>query len=70
MAKEADKRAHLDLQINMLDEQETTLILRVVQKIANHLGLEEETDESMKDLCEQTDVNLVAQNLDKISTLK
>lgn len=70
MAKEADKRAHLDLQINMLDEQETTLILRVVQKIANHLGLEEEMDESMKDLCEQTDVNLVAQNLDKISTLK
>jgi len=70
MAKEADKRAHLDLQINMLDEQETTMILRVVQKISNHLGLEEEMDESMKDLCEQTDVNQVAQNLDKISTLK
>ena len=70
MAKEADKRAHLDLQINMLDEQETTMILRVVQKISNHLGLEEEMDKSMKNLCEQTDVNLVAQNLDKISTLK
>jgi len=70
MAKEADKRAHLDLQINMLDEQETTMILRVVQKISNHLGLEEEMDESMKDLCEQTDVNQVAQHLDKISTLK
>ena len=70
MAKEADKRAHLDLQINMLDEQETTMILRAVQKIASHLGLEEEMDESMKDLCEQTDVNKVAQHLDQLSALK
>jgi uncharacterized membrane protein len=70
MAKEADKRAHLDLQINMLDEQETTVILRMVQKIANHLGLKEEIDESMKDLSEDTDVNKVAENLDKISALK
>jgi len=70
MVKEADKRAHLDLQINMLDEQETTAILRMVQKIANHLGLEEEMDESIKDLSEQTDVHKVAQNLDKISSIK
>jgi len=70
MVKEADKRAHLDLQINMLDEQETTVILRMVQKIANHLGLEEEMDISVKDLSEQTDIHQVAQNLDKISTLK
>ena len=31
MTKEADKRAHLDLQINLLSEQETTLTLRMVQ---------------------------------------
>ncbi len=40
MTKEADKRAHLDLQINLLDEQETTMILRMVQKITRHLGIE------------------------------
>ena len=65
MTKEADKRAKLDLQINMLDEQETTLILRMVQKIARHLGLDEEVDASIKDLCEETDINRLAQKLDE-----
>ena len=68
MTKEADKRAHLDLQINMLAEQETTYILRTVQKIAQHLGLEEEMDDSLKELCEETDVNRVAQTIDEKSS--
>ena len=67
MTIEADKRANLDLQINMLDEQETTMILRVVQKIAQHLGLEEVINESMKELSEETDVNRVSQSLDEKS---
>jgi uncharacterized membrane protein len=67
MTKEADKRANLDLQINMLDEQETTMILRMVQKIAKHLGLEEEINESAKELSEETDVNKVSKSLDEKS---
>ncbi len=70
MTKEADKRAHLDLQINMLDEQETTLILRMVQKITKHLGLEEEIDNSIKDLSEITDIDSVAKKIDENSTAK
>src|SRR4051812_25899288 len=50
MTKEADKRAHLDLQINLLDEQETTLILKMVQKIVKHMGLEEEMDNTINEL--------------------
>jgi uncharacterized membrane protein len=65
MTKEADKRANLDLQINMLDEQETTTILRMVQKIAKQLGLEDEISESVKELSEETDVNKVSQTLDE-----
>lgn len=65
MTKEADKRAQLDLQINMLDEQETTMILRMVQKIANHLGLEKEINESVKELSEETDVTGVAKILNE-----
>ncbi|HMK05484.1 MAG TPA: DUF1003 domain-containing protein [Ferruginibacter sp.] len=65
MTREADKRAHLELQINMLDEQETTMIVRMVQKITKHLGLEDEEGESVKDLIEETDVNCVAQTLDE-----
>lgn len=67
MTKEADKRAQLDLQINMLDEQESTMILRIVQKVAKHLGLDEK-DESVKELSQETDVNILAQKLDEKST--
>ena len=63
MTKEADSRAHLDLQINMLNEQETTITLRTVQKIAKHLGLDDENEENIKELCEETDINHVAQKL-------
>jgi uncharacterized membrane protein len=68
MTKEADNRAHLDLQINMLGEQETTITLRMVQKIAKHLGLNEEKEETLKELCEETDINHVAQRLAEEST--
>ncbi len=70
MAKETEKRAHLDLQINMLDEQETTMILRMVQKITKHLGLEEGMVNSLKDLSEATDVNSLAKKIDENSTTK
>ncbi len=70
MTKEADKRAHLDLQINMLDEQETTMILRMVQKITKHLGLQEAVETPIKDLCEETDIASVAKIIDEQSTIK
>jgi uncharacterized membrane protein len=35
----ADRRAHLDLQINMLSEQENTKVLSVLDEIRNHLGI-------------------------------
>jgi uncharacterized membrane protein len=65
MTKEADKRAHIDLQINMLAEQEGTKILNMIQRIGNHLGLEEEIDEAMQQLSQETDVNQVAKTLDE-----
>jgi uncharacterized membrane protein len=67
MTKEADNRAALDLQINMLDEQETTLILKMVKKIVDHLGLEEEVDEAIQELSEQTDMAEVAKTLEEKS---
>ena len=60
MTKESDKRAKLDLQINMLDEQETTMILRMVQKITKHLGLDDESGKSIEALSEANDINKVA----------
>jgi uncharacterized membrane protein len=65
MTKVADKRAHLDLQINLLDEQETTMILRMVQKISRHLGLEEVTDTAANDLSAETDITSVAKTINE-----
>jgi len=67
MTKEADKRAHIDLQINMLAEQEGTKILNMIQRIGKHLGLEEEIDEVSQQLSQDTDVNQVAKSLDEKS---
>jgi uncharacterized membrane protein len=65
MTKEADKRAHLDLQINLLDEQETTMILRMVQKIGKRLGIEDDADDTVKELFEETDINRLAQSIEE-----
>ena len=39
MTHEADKRANLDLQINLLAEREMTAVLRLLQDIAHHLDV-------------------------------
>ena len=40
MTRQADRREHLDLQINLLAEQESTATLRAVHGIAHHLGVD------------------------------
>src|SRR4030095_2178373 len=39
MARQSDRRAHLDLQVNLLAEQESTETLRLVKHIAKRLGV-------------------------------
>jgi len=65
MIKEADKRTHLDLQLNMLAEQEATILLKLVQRIGTHLGVELDTDHAAKELTEETDVHRIAKSLDE-----
>jgi hypothetical protein len=50
----------------MLDEQGTTMMLRMVQKIARHMRLEQEINEPMKELSVETHVT-VSQSLDEKS---
>lgn len=40
MSKFADRRAHLDLQINMLTERETTKIIRILLEICARMGIQ------------------------------
>jgi uncharacterized membrane protein len=42
--RQADARAHLDLQINLLAEQESTKTLQLLQRLCVHHGLAEELD--------------------------
>jgi uncharacterized membrane protein len=65
MSYQAERRAHLDLQINLLAEQETTAILQLLQRICRHLGLEADTSGKVNQLTQETDVHTLVNELDK-----
>lgn len=64
LTRDADKRAQLDLQINMLAEQESTATLQMLEKICKHLGIKYAADEEQQ-LAQNTDVNMLAKTLDE-----
>ncbi|HWW87371.1 MAG TPA: DUF1003 domain-containing protein [Vicinamibacterales bacterium] len=65
MARQADKRAHLDLQVNLLAEQELTAILRMVHALCQHTGMPVGlTDERLAHLLKDTDIERLAGALD------
>lgn len=52
--RQADQRAHLDLQVNLLSEQETTKLLQLVRALCIHHGLAEADDEELKQMMDRT----------------
>jgi uncharacterized membrane protein len=40
MARQAERRSHLDLQVGMLAEQELTMMLQMLQKLCQHSGMD------------------------------
>ena len=64
MERLADRRAHLDLQINMLAEQESTAAIRMLQRISAHLGVKPD-DTVDKALAEETDVERIVTAIDQ-----
>jgi uncharacterized membrane protein len=50
MAELADKRADLDLQINLLSEHEVTRLMALVSAVADKLGVATEVDEEVDEL--------------------
>jgi uncharacterized membrane protein len=65
MSRMADRRAHLDLQIDMLAERELTVMLHMLKALCakQEIALDEVGPE-VGDLLEETDVNALAENLD------
>jgi hypothetical protein len=40
MARQSERRSHLDLQAGMLSEQELTTALQMLQKLCQHMGVD------------------------------
>jgi uncharacterized membrane protein len=62
MARRADQREHLDLQINLLAEREMTLVLQMLQRISTRLGVHHSTQE-FEELSEETSIEDLAGEL-------
>ena len=65
MTRQADRRAHLDLQINLLTEQESTATLRIVHGIAEHLGIDPKKYRSDVSLADDTDIESLVTKMDE-----
>ena len=65
LARLSDKRAHLDLQIDLLAEREMTAVLQLLQDIATHLNVKGTvTPEQLRDLVKKTDIHTLAEKLE------
>jgi uncharacterized membrane protein len=58
-----ERRDHLELQINLLAEREATRSLRILQRIADRLGVDGLDDYKEDELARETSVNDIAQDL-------
>jgi uncharacterized membrane protein len=67
MAAQSDRRDHLNLQVDLLAEQEMTLLLRMLRRISERLGIEPESAEKAKaeKLGEETNVYEIMQTLER-----
>jgi uncharacterized membrane protein len=66
MSRLSTQRAHLNLQISLLAEQETTKLLQRLQAIADHLGVEgARQDRTVEQLSQETHLETLAEELKK-----
>lgn len=62
----AERRNHLDLQINLLSEQESTKILAMLDAISDRLGIEDRDDPEVAVLEEATRPDQLIQQIERI----
>jgi uncharacterized membrane protein len=66
LAIQADKRAHLDLQINLLAEREMTAMLQLLRDIANQLGVAHTVPQpTLSELAQETNVQELASKIEE-----
>ena len=66
MTRLADRRAHLDLQVNLLAEQELTAMLHMLHGLCTHAGVHVAIrDERVQQLLTETDIRKIAVALER-----
>jgi uncharacterized membrane protein len=69
MTELADRRDHIDLQVNMLAEQELTAMLHMLHGLCTHAGVNVSIrDERVQQLLKETDIGKIAVALDRERT--
>ncbi len=64
MARQSERRSHLDLQVGMLAEQELTTILQMLQKLCQHVGVNvDSSKQEIQSFSKTTDVHRLASEL-------
>jgi len=65
MARQSERRSHLDLQVGMLSEQELTTILQMLQKLCQHVGVNvDSSKQEVLSFSKTTDVHKLASELE------
>jgi uncharacterized membrane protein len=65
MARQSERRSHLDLQVGMLSEQELTTILQMLQKLCQHVGVNVDSSKrEVQSFSKTTDVHKLASELE------
>ena len=65
MARQAERRSHLDLQVGMLSEQELTTVLQMLQKLCQHMGVNvDSSKQEVQSFSKTTDVHKLATELE------
>ena len=68
LALQADKRSHLDLQIDLLAEREMTAVLQLLQDITRHLEIKTSvTPEQLRDLMKKTDLGKLTDQMEELA---
>ena len=63
-AIQADRRAKVDLQVDLISEREVTKLLDMVSHIRDHLGIHDDDDQELKDMQEATRVEKIVDAMD------
>lgn len=66
MTRQADRRAHLDLQVNMLAEQELTTMLQMLTALCERAGVPGAArDARVAQMAKETDIHTIADAIDR-----